>query len=193
MPETNEKAAAPRFSVKVAPMQASNGVTYLVCLDRADRPADAMPWAPGRLTPINRNSLAEANDEGQAWADFLGVDFEPCQGPMDSGPNTIPEYGSRVARGQLVAINAGITDRHGSREVAYRWVGAHRPAVPDFTEIRRHLGYKAEVLVEFKGGSELPRFECLDSGTFMFDSVELTLSRGILMSVRYVVPAPKAG
>lgn len=89
---------APQFRVSVQPSAASNGVTYVVCLDRGDRPADAAPWADGRITPINRNAVIEANSEGEKWAEFLGVPFVPCEAITDTIPvNTVPEYGNKVA------------------------------------------------------------------------------------------------
>lgn len=84
----------PAFRVTVNPLRASNGITYVVCLDRGDRALDAMPWDNGRITPINRNSLEEANYAGQEWAEFLGVAFTPCGPAADTAAtNTVPEYG----------------------------------------------------------------------------------------------------
>lgn len=84
------EAPAPQFRVHVAPMQASNGLTYVVCLDRADNP-------DGGITPINRNDVDEANSEGVEWAEFLGVPFTPCEPVTDTAAaNTVPEYGASV-------------------------------------------------------------------------------------------------
>lgn len=95
-----EAAIRPPFIVKVLPMPASNGVTYLVILDRADRPEGAGPWDnTGRITPINRNDVREANEEATTWAKFLGVPFvprEPYTGDFSDIPSTVPEYGDSV-------------------------------------------------------------------------------------------------
>lgn len=89
-------STAPPFRVSVQPMQASNGLTWVVCLDRGDRPLDAKPWDDGRLTPVNRNDLDEANHAASEWAEFLGVPFTPAQPVEDTrsqAENTVPEYG----------------------------------------------------------------------------------------------------
>lgn len=86
----------PAFRVGVVPLEASNGVTYVVCLDRGDRAENAKPWDDGRMTPINRNSFSEANYEGAEWAKFLGVEFTPCTPIMGVEPNTVPEYGGNT-------------------------------------------------------------------------------------------------
>lgn len=76
------------FRVSVCPLSASNGVTYVVCLDSL---------AGERITPVNRNDISEANSEGEKWAEFLGVPFVPCEAITDIGPvNTVPEYGAAV-------------------------------------------------------------------------------------------------
>lgn len=95
----NASAARAAFRVSVVPMEASNGLTYTVCLDQASRAIDAAPWDDGRLTPINRNDLAEANTEGAEWAEFLGVPFTPCTYiPGVARKNTVPEYGASIVR-----------------------------------------------------------------------------------------------
>lgn len=81
------------FRVSVEPLEASNGVTYVVCLDSPHQRADAAPWDSGRITPINRNDVDEANSEGERWAKFLGASFTPCTAVEGRLPNTVPQYG----------------------------------------------------------------------------------------------------
>jgi hypothetical protein len=74
----------------------------VVCLDRGDRPADAAPWDNGRMTPINRNDVREANDEGARWASFLGVPFTPCEPVQgETSPSRVPEYGVNAVHGVI--------------------------------------------------------------------------------------------
>ncbi len=65
------------FKVFVATVMAANGTTYLVCIDRWDRPMDAKPWAPGRISPFESKSFEEAEAESIKWAVFLGADSFP--------------------------------------------------------------------------------------------------------------------
>jgi hypothetical protein len=102
-------ALKPPFSVTVVPLVASNGVTYVVSLKQTRKSAKAqgdLEELDDCITPINRNDLDEANDEGQHWANFLGVPFAPCLPYKEGGavPNTVPEYGSTVKR-KLVLAN----------------------------------------------------------------------------------------
>jgi hypothetical protein len=103
MPSNGDATAAtPSIRVHVEPMQSSNGLTYVVCLDRGDRPQDAAPWDSGRLTPINRSNVDEANDEGARWAKFLGVPFTPCPAVENAAlRNAVPEYGRPLSHGVL--------------------------------------------------------------------------------------------
>jgi hypothetical protein len=89
-----ESALAMPFRVHVTPMQASNGLSYFVTLDRTDGDKTPTIRRDGRMTIINRNNVDEANAEGYAWAAFLGVPFEPCEAQIDTAvKNTVPQYG----------------------------------------------------------------------------------------------------
>ena len=104
----NEQTPTPAaFRVSVTAMRASNGTTYVVCLDRTDRGLNAMAWHKGRITPINRNSLEEANDEGAHWARFFGVPFVACEPVEGRLPNTVPEYGTPCGNGAIHPVAAG--------------------------------------------------------------------------------------
>lgn len=67
------EAPAPprRWGVTVGTLTASNGVSYVVCLDRPDRPADAKPWDDGRMTPFTTSIKENAEAEAAAWDEFL--------------------------------------------------------------------------------------------------------------------------
>lgn len=65
------------FRVSVQRMIESHRTTYWVCIDRPDRPVDAKPWEEGRMTHYYSESVERANEEGQAWAEFLGGSFKP--------------------------------------------------------------------------------------------------------------------
>jgi len=62
------------FKVSVATLKASNGTTFLVCLDKCSRPKDAKPWDTGRITPFETNIKKHADMEAQTWAEFLGCE-----------------------------------------------------------------------------------------------------------------------
>lgn len=102
------KAPVPAFRVTVNPLRASNGLTYVVTLDQGTRPGDAMPWDDGRITPINRNNVDEANSEGAEWAKFLGVPFTPCAPVQDAATkNTVPEYGDAALSSATGTVGGG--------------------------------------------------------------------------------------
>lgn len=97
--EMLRQALKPPFKVSVEPLEASNGVTYVVCLDRADTPRDLSffdsqhhQW---RITPLNRNDVDEANEAAAEWAEFLRVGFTPAEVVQSKyGQSTVPEYGA---------------------------------------------------------------------------------------------------
>ena len=68
----NADSVAP-FVVTVNMMKESHQATYWVCLDRGDRPKDAMPWDDGRITPFKHTNKEYADEEAKSWAKFLGV------------------------------------------------------------------------------------------------------------------------
>ena len=72
-----EAQAKPAFRVSVATMKASNGTTYLVCIDRWDRPADAKSWDAGRVHPFESAVRENAESEAAMWAAFLGAELVP--------------------------------------------------------------------------------------------------------------------
>ena len=54
------------------------------------------------MTPINRNDVREANDEGARWASFLGVPFTPCEPVQgETSPSRVPEYGVNAVHGAI--------------------------------------------------------------------------------------------
>ena len=55
-------------------MVESHRETYHVCLDRGDRPIDAMPWDKGRITPYYSEHKDRAIFTAEEWAEFLGVE-----------------------------------------------------------------------------------------------------------------------
>lgn len=77
-------AEKPAFRVYVRPMPASNGLTYFVILERADRELGKDQPTDGYISAINRHNVAEANSEGYSWAAFLGVPFTPCEAVVDT-------------------------------------------------------------------------------------------------------------
>lgn len=62
------------FRVSVNKMVESHRDTYWVCLDKGDRPLDAMPWDDGRMTPFTTEIKEHAEIEAESWAEFLGVE-----------------------------------------------------------------------------------------------------------------------
>jgi len=92
-------ALRPPYVVYVSPLHASNGVTYVVILERTNVPKTIQnDDAITSLSVINRNDVNEANEEGRLWANFLGVGFTPCKAVEDTvDNNTVPEYGDQLA------------------------------------------------------------------------------------------------
>jgi len=111
-----ERDIAPAlFSVTVEPLAASNGTTYVVCIDRLIPVVGKRSWDQcNRLTPVNRNDVDEANAEARVWATLLGVPFVDCQPVEGRQPNTVPEYGTNVRyTAHLVRNTAGpASDAH---------------------------------------------------------------------------------
>jgi hypothetical protein len=70
-----DSAPAPAFRVSVATLSASNGTSFVVCIDRGDRPLNAKPWDDGRITPYESKFVHRAVSEAKEWADFLRVPF----------------------------------------------------------------------------------------------------------------------
>ena len=70
---TIDKLVEAKFRVSVQVMKESHQTTYWVCLDKADRPLDAMPWDGGRITPFKHTNKEYAEQEAKDWAEFLGV------------------------------------------------------------------------------------------------------------------------
>ena len=71
--------AKPGFRVHIQKMVESCGTTYVICLDRPERPLDAKPWDEGRISPDRFENLEHANSEATEWADFLGASFTPYE------------------------------------------------------------------------------------------------------------------
>lgn len=64
-----------KFKVSIATITASNGTTYSVCLDNAQRPDDTPATdIPGRMTPFTHANLEFVTHEAKEWAEFLSVD-----------------------------------------------------------------------------------------------------------------------
>lgn len=72
--ETISKLDIEPFIVHVEVMKESHQTTYWVCLDRGDRPKNAMPWADGRITPFKHTNKEYADEEAKTWAKFLDVE-----------------------------------------------------------------------------------------------------------------------
>ena len=62
------------FKVSVAEYVESHQTTYLVCLERGDRPEGAMPWDDGLITPFRHKNRDYVKAEAETWAKFLGVE-----------------------------------------------------------------------------------------------------------------------
>lgn len=62
-----------RFRVSMGEVRASNGTSWVVCLDRPDRPVDAKPWDPGRITPFESSNKEHVENEVQEWTEFFDV------------------------------------------------------------------------------------------------------------------------
>jgi hypothetical protein len=66
------------FRVSVQKMvESGNRITWWVCLDRGDRPIDAMPWDKGRITPYMSAIKERADFTAEEFAEFLGVEVTP--------------------------------------------------------------------------------------------------------------------
>jgi hypothetical protein len=100
-----KQAVTPPFRVVVQGLHASNGLSYFVTLYRTDGERVPTLRRDGRISPINRHDLDEANSEGYAWASFLGVPFTPCEAEVDEATrHTVPEYGTPLAQDTLKLI-----------------------------------------------------------------------------------------
>lgn len=73
---------APTFRVSVQTMVESHQTSYLVCLDRGDRPLDAKPWDPGRITPYQTLVKSQADFEAGEWSEFL-LGTQPVEMTLD--------------------------------------------------------------------------------------------------------------
>lgn len=59
------------FVVSVNTMEASNGTSYVVCVDRSDRPENAKPWDAGRWMPYSSAFRERAEQEADDIRKFL--------------------------------------------------------------------------------------------------------------------------
>ena len=59
------------FKVSVATLVASNGTTYVVCIDHPDRPLTAKPWDKGRMQVFTSSIEDHANMECKRWVCFF--------------------------------------------------------------------------------------------------------------------------
>jgi hypothetical protein len=143
---TIEEALKMPFKVCVVPMQASNGLSYFVSLERTDGEKRPTFRHEGRISVINRHNVDEANAEGYAWAAFLGVPFVACEKREDTAPkNTVPEYGP-----------SQVEDAVGLKQVV-EWAGAY----VDNESIVPHVPF-AELSVEEQAG--VRKLEELEDG-----------------------------
>lgn len=62
------------YRVSVAKMIESHKTSYLVCLDKPDRPLDAKPWDEGRITPYRSEIKSRVVHEAKVWAKFLNTE-----------------------------------------------------------------------------------------------------------------------
>lgn len=98
---------APPFRVRVADLHASNGLTYVVMLERTDLDENPMCRSEGAMSVVNRHDVDEANSEGYAWAGFLGVPFTPCKAVEDTAEtHTVREGGTQHAADILKLVEA---------------------------------------------------------------------------------------
>lgn len=72
VPPATPALPEPFFTVHIATLTTSAGTTHYVCIDRADRPADASPWdEQGRNMPYHSSTLANAEIVAEMWDEFL--------------------------------------------------------------------------------------------------------------------------
>lgn len=65
------KKVKEEFKVTVNKLTASNGVTFVVCVDHPDRPKDAMPWDEGRMQVFDTSNEKHATIEAARWEAFF--------------------------------------------------------------------------------------------------------------------------
>lgn len=61
------------YRVSIGTLKASNGTSYVVCIDQDSRPRGAAPWDSGRITPFATKIPEHAKAEAKTWATFLGA------------------------------------------------------------------------------------------------------------------------
>lgn len=59
------------FKVSVNKMVASNGTTFIVCVDHPDRPEDAKPWDTGRMEVFASSVQEHAEQTKDDWDNFF--------------------------------------------------------------------------------------------------------------------------